>query len=100
MGLMQQGGWDMWLLLLISILGLAVVIERLVFFQTQHSDTKGLLRQIGTKVSGHRNSTALGVDSGFQPGESRPQLTTTAERIARLAISDSPAVVSCGQENP
>src|ERR1700729_2538752 len=51
MGLMQQGGWDMWLLLLISIVGLAVVIERLVFFQMQHSDTKGLLRQIGTKVS-------------------------------------------------
>ena len=51
MGLMQQGGWDMWLLLLISIVGLAVVIERLVFFQTQHSDTKGLLRQIGAKVS-------------------------------------------------
>ena len=48
---MQQGGWDMWLLLLISVVGLAVVIERLVFFQTQHADTKGLLRQIGTKVS-------------------------------------------------
>ncbi|MBV8067934.1 MAG: hypothetical protein JO113_08145, partial [Candidatus Eremiobacteraeota bacterium] len=51
MGLMQQGGWDMWLLLLISIVGLAVVIERLVFFQMQHADTKGLLRQIGAKVS-------------------------------------------------
>jgi biopolymer transport protein ExbB/TolQ len=48
---MQQGGWDMWLLLLISIVGVAVVIERMVFFQTQHGDTKGLLRQIGTKVS-------------------------------------------------
>ena len=32
---MQQGGWDMWLLLLISIVGLAVVIERLVFFQSR-----------------------------------------------------------------
>ncbi len=51
MGLMQQGGWDMWLLLLISIVGLAVVIERLVFFQMQHGDTKGLLRQVGTKVA-------------------------------------------------
>jgi biopolymer transport protein ExbB len=48
---MQQGGWDMWLLLLISIVGLAVVIERLVFFQMQHSDTKGLLKQIGTEIS-------------------------------------------------
>ena len=39
----QQGGWEMWLLLLISIVAVAVVIERLVFFQTQHGDTKGLL---------------------------------------------------------
>ncbi len=47
---MQQGGWDMWLLLLISIVGLAVVIERLVFFASQHGDTKGLLRSIGQKI--------------------------------------------------
>jgi biopolymer transport protein ExbB len=50
-GLMRQGGWDMWLLLLISIVGLAVAIERLVFFWSQHGDTKGLLRQIGQKIS-------------------------------------------------
>ena len=50
-GLMQQGGWDMWLLLLISIVGLAVAIERLVFFWQKHGDTKGLLRQIGQKIS-------------------------------------------------
>ena len=55
MSLMQQGGWDMWLLLLISIVGLAVVIERLVFFATQHGDTKGLLRAIGTKDCGRRS---------------------------------------------
>ncbi len=48
---MQHGGWDMWLLLLLSIVGLAVVIERLVFFASQHGDTKGLLRQIGQKIS-------------------------------------------------
>jgi biopolymer transport protein ExbB len=51
MGLMQQGGWDMWLLLAISIIGLAVAIERLVFFAAQHGDTKGLLRTIGQKIS-------------------------------------------------
>ena len=51
MSLMQQGGWDMWLLLLISVVGLAVVIERLVFFATQHGDTKGLLRAIGGKIA-------------------------------------------------
>ena len=48
---MQQGGWDMWLLLAISVIGLAVCIERLIFFATQHGDTKGLLRQIGQKIS-------------------------------------------------
>ncbi len=48
---MQQGGWDMWLLLLLSIVGLAVVIERLVFFASQHGDTKGLLRTIGAKIA-------------------------------------------------
>ena len=58
---MQQGGWDMWLLLLISVLGLAVVIERLVFFQMQHGDTKGLLRQIGTKVSADDLDGAIAV---------------------------------------
>ncbi|HEY1978317.1 MAG TPA: MotA/TolQ/ExbB proton channel family protein [Candidatus Baltobacteraceae bacterium] len=48
---MQQGGWDMWLLLAISVVGLAVAIERLVFFAAQHGDTKGLLRTIGQKIS-------------------------------------------------
>src|SRR5690348_11256357 len=51
MSLMNQGGWDMWLLLLISIVGLAIVIERLVFFASQHGDTKGLLRKIGQKIA-------------------------------------------------
>jgi len=48
---MQKGGWDMWLLLLISIVGLAIVIERLWFFAQQNGDTKGLLRSIGQKIS-------------------------------------------------
>jgi biopolymer transport protein ExbB len=52
MSLMQQGGWDMWLLLAISVIGLAVVIERLVFFASQHGDTKGLLKLIGQKIAG------------------------------------------------
>src|SRR5260370_39794409 len=51
MSLMRQGGWDMWLLLLISIVGLAIVIERLAFFASQHGDTKGLLRTIGQKIA-------------------------------------------------
>ncbi len=48
---MMQGGWAMWLLLGISVVGVAIVIERLVFFSTQHSDTKGLLKQIGQRIS-------------------------------------------------
>ena len=47
---MHQGGWDMWLLLLLSVAGLAVVIERLVFFASQHGDTRGLLGAIGAKI--------------------------------------------------
>ena len=47
---MNSGGWDMWLLLAISIVALAVVIERLVFFASQHGDTKGLLSAIGSKI--------------------------------------------------
>ena len=73
-GLMQQGGWDMWLLLLISIVGLAVVIERLVFFWSQHGDTKGLLRQIGQKISDRRSRRCdqdLRRAKGYAPANSR-----------------------------
>ncbi len=48
---MDRGGFAMWLLLICSIVAVAIVIERLVFFSAQHGDTKGLLRQIGAKIS-------------------------------------------------
>ena len=48
---MERGGWDMWFLLALSIVVVAVVIERLVFFSTQNGDTKGLLKQIGQKIA-------------------------------------------------
>jgi biopolymer transport protein ExbB len=51
MSVMRQGGPDMWILLLLSICVVAIVIERLVFFASQHGDTKGLLRQLGQKIS-------------------------------------------------
>jgi biopolymer transport protein ExbB len=51
MSTIQQGGPAMWVLLLLSIVAVAIVIERLLFFSTQHSDTKGLLRQIGERIS-------------------------------------------------
>ena len=51
MTVMQQGGIDMWFLLALSVIVVAIVIERLVFFASQHGDTKGLLRTIGQKIS-------------------------------------------------
>jgi biopolymer transport protein ExbB len=41
----------MWALLLLSIIAIAIVIERLMFFATQHSDSKGLLRALGQKIA-------------------------------------------------
>ena len=51
MSVMQQGGPDMWILLVLSVAVIAIVIERLVFFFSQHGDTKGLLKQIGDKIA-------------------------------------------------
>ena len=51
MSVMRQGGVDMWILLILSIAVVAIVIERLVFFASQHGDTKGLLRAIGQKIA-------------------------------------------------
>lgn len=48
---MHQGGYMMWALLICSIVVVAIVIERLVFFASQHGDTKGLLRQLGQKIA-------------------------------------------------
>ena len=45
------GGPAMWMLLLLSIVAVAIVIERLLFFASQHSDSKGLLRQIGQRIA-------------------------------------------------
>ena len=51
MSVMKQGGPDMWILLALSVIVVAIVIERLVFFASQHGDTKGLLRTIGSKIA-------------------------------------------------
>jgi biopolymer transport protein ExbB len=45
------GGPAMWILLLLSVVAIAIVIERLLFFASQHSDTKGLLRALGQKIA-------------------------------------------------
>ncbi len=46
-----SGGPAMWMLLLLSIVAIAIVIERLLFFASQHSDSKGLLRALGQKIA-------------------------------------------------
>lgn len=46
-----KGGPAMWMLLLLSIVAVAIVIERLLFFASQHSDSKGLLKQIGQRIA-------------------------------------------------
>jgi biopolymer transport protein ExbB len=46
-----KGGPAMWMLLLLSIVAVAIVIERLLFFASQHSDSKGLLKQIGQCIA-------------------------------------------------
>ncbi len=51
----------MWGLLLCSVLAIAIVIERLFFFATQHGDSKALLRQIGQRIAADDITGALKV---------------------------------------
>ncbi|TAM75844.1 MotA/TolQ/ExbB proton channel family protein [bacterium] len=48
---MRQGGFDMWILLLLSVITVAIVIERYVFFARQHGDSTALLKQIGQRIA-------------------------------------------------
>jgi biopolymer transport protein ExbB len=50
-GTIVSGGPAMWALLALSVIAVAIVIERLLFFASQHSDSKGLLRAIGAKIA-------------------------------------------------
>ncbi|MGB8266073.1 MAG: MotA/TolQ/ExbB proton channel family protein [Candidatus Velthaea sp.] len=54
-----KGGPAMWILMVLSVLAIAIVIERLFFFATQHADSKALLRQIGQRVAADDLSGAL-----------------------------------------
>jgi len=57
----RQGGPAMIALLACSIIVIAIVIERLYFFATQHGDSKGLLRQIGQKIAANDMDGAIAV---------------------------------------
>ncbi len=56
-----SGGPAMWMLLILSIVAIAIVIERLMFFASQHSDSKGLLRALGQKIAADDLSGAVKV---------------------------------------
>ena len=47
----SSGGPAMWALLLLSVIAVAIVIERLFFFASQHTDSNALLRTLGTKIA-------------------------------------------------
>jgi biopolymer transport protein ExbB len=93
---MQRGGWDMWVLLVLSIVTVAIVIERLVFFASQHGDTKGLLRQIAQKIQADDLAGAIKVcqankgmlprilEFGLQRGEKNRADITDALSIALM----------------
>ncbi len=49
--LVQRGGPVMIILIVMSIVAVAIVIERLWFFGQQHGDSKALLRDLGTKIA-------------------------------------------------
>ncbi len=51
----------MWILLLLSIVAIAIVIERLFFFATQHGDSKALLREIAQRIAADDIDGALRV---------------------------------------
>ena len=51
----------MWILLVLSIVAIAIVIERLLFFASQHSDSKGLLRSLGQKIAANDLNGAIKV---------------------------------------
>lgn len=55
------GGVAMWALLLLSVIAVAIVIERLLFFSSQKSDSRTLLRQIGERIAADDLTGALKV---------------------------------------
>lgn len=49
--LIKQGGPDMIVLIVLSVIVVAVVIERLAFFAREKGDTKGLLRALSQRIA-------------------------------------------------
>jgi biopolymer transport protein ExbB len=95
-GSIISGGPAMWALLLLSVVAVAIVIERLLFFATQHSDSRGLLRQIGERIAADDLSGAIAIcqqekgmlpkilEFGLQRGEKNRADITDALSIALM----------------
>jgi biopolymer transport protein ExbB len=91
-----SGGPAMWALLLLSVVAIAIVIERLLFFSSQHSDSKGLLRALGQKIAAddlngaikvcHENKGMLPkiLEFGLKRGEKNRADITDALSIALM----------------
>ena len=91
-----SGGPAMWALLLLSVVAVAIVIERLLFFATQHSDSRGLLRQIGERIAADDLPGAIAIcrsekgmlpkilEFGLQRGEKNRADITDALSIALM----------------
>ncbi len=68
--LIRQGGPDMIVLILLSVIAVAIVIERLVFFSQQHGDSKALLRSLGQRIAADDMPGAIkvcGTNKGMLP---------------------------------
>ena len=59
--LIKRGGPVMIILIVMSVIAVAIVIERLWFFSQQHGDSKALLRELGNKIAGDDIPAAIKV---------------------------------------
>jgi biopolymer transport protein ExbB len=59
--MVSSGGPAMWALIALSVIAVAIVIERLLFFASQQSDSKSLLRALGQKIAANDLAGAIKV---------------------------------------
>lgn len=57
----QQGGFIMWVIFFLSVLALAVVIERLIFFTSSKYDTKNLMENFGKEIFSNNKEKAWSI---------------------------------------
>jgi len=90
-----RGGPAMIGLLICSVIAVAIVIERLIFFSQQHGDSKALLRDIGAKVASNDLTGAIRIcdqNKGMLPrilkfGLQRGEMETRADIADGLSIA-------------